>query len=105
MIISNRDKMIHQPSNPIILRDVINKVVHDPEYKSLSQVPLFSFHQIGLTILAYVLVLLGVFLAYSGVTLWIVYPIMIFGFYTAFTPLHDASKKCFRDNGSINYYQ
>ena len=89
-------------SNKLILREVINKVVRDPEYKAIAKVPLFSSHQIGLTLLALALVTTGLFMAYSGVTLWIVYPLMIFGFHSAFTPLHDATHNAVSSNKLLN---
>ena len=89
-------------SNKLNLREVINKVVHDPEYKSIAKVPLLSFHQIGLTLFALGLVTIGLFMAYNGLTLWLVYPIMIFGFHSSFTPLHDATHHAVSSNKLLN---
>ncbi len=83
-------------------REVISQVVKDPDYKAISQVPVWSWHQIGLTVLAYTLCLGGAFLILRGVSVWLIYPVMIFGFYTAFTPLHDATHKSVSSNGFIN---
>lgn len=94
--------MYDTTSNKLILREVINNVVRDPEYKSIAKVPLFSAHQIGLTLLAVGLVAIGLLMAYSGVTLWIVYPIMIFGFHSSFTPLHDATHNAVSSNKLLN---
>lgn len=89
-------------SNHPRVREVINQVVNDPQYKAVSSIPLFSLHQIGLTLFAYTLVLSGMYLAYQGFSLWLVYPMMIFGFYTSFTPLHDATHRSVSSNKHLN---
>ena len=84
-------------SNNLKVREVVNQVVNDPDYRSVSSVPLISIHQLGLIFIAYFGVFAGMALhVYGGVSLWIVYPIMIFSFYTAFTPLHDATHRARR---------
>ncbi|MEM9895716.1 MAG: fatty acid desaturase [Bacteroidota bacterium] len=85
------------------VREIINKVVRDPAYQEVSRVPLFSFHQITLIGLSYLLVFGGVYCHLAlGWSLWIVYPFMIFGFYTAFTPLHDATHRSLSSNKALN---
>ena len=49
-------------SNNLRIREVINQVVNDPDYKEIASVPLFSFHQIGIIILAYLFVFGGMYL-------------------------------------------
>ncbi len=69
----------------------------------MATVPLFSVHQLGLIALAYVGVFGGMALYwYAGWSLWIVYPIMAFCFYTAFTPLHDATHRAVSSNNRLN---
>lgn len=90
-------------SNSLKVREVIHQVVKDPEYREVSHIPLFSLHQIALIIIAYVGVLGGIALnLYADFSLWIVYPIMIFCFYTAFTPLHDATHRAVSSNNWLN---
>lgn len=90
-------------SNNLKVREVINQVVNDPEYKKVAHVPLFSLHQISLILIAYVGVFGGMALYYYGsISLWIVYPIMGFAFYTAFTPLHDSTHRAISSNNLLN---
>ena len=90
-------------SNNLQVREIINQVVNDPAYRNISSVPLVSVHQIGLIILAYAGVFGGMVIhAYWDVSLWIVYPIMIFAFYSAFTPLHDATHRAVSSNKFLN---
>jgi len=89
-------------ANNLKLREVINQVVNDPKYRSVSAVPLISFVQIGLLLFTLTLVLGGIYLASIGVTLWLVYPILIFGFYTSFTTLHDATHRALSSNKYLN---
>ena len=89
--------------NHLELREAINQVVNDPQYKEVATIPLFSAHQIGLIIFAYTCVFGGMFMYLTyDVSLWILYPFMIFGFYTAFTPLHDAAHKALSSNSFLN---
>ena len=80
------------------VREVINQVVNDPAYKAVAEVPLISFHQIGLLLLTFLLVFGGIFLASQGLTLWLVYPLIIFGVFTSFTVLHDATHRAVSSN-------
>lgn len=90
-------------ANNLKVREVINQVVNDPAYREVSEVPLLSFHQVGLILLAYLGVFGGMALhVYAGLTLWIVYPIMVFAFYAAFTPLHDATHRAVSSNDFLN---
>ena len=54
--------------------------------------------QIGLLLFTVSLIFGGIYLAYIDVTLWVVYPILIFGFYTSFTTLHDATHRTLSSN-------
>ncbi len=90
-------------SNNLKVREVIHQVVKDPAYREVSHVPILSLHQIALILIAYVGVLGGIALhLFAGVSLWIVYPIMIFAFYTAFTPLHDATHRAVSSHNRLN---
>lgn len=90
-------------ANNLKVREVMNQVVNDPAYKEVSHIPLFSFPQISLILIAYIGVIGGMILyLYGGVSLWIVYPIMIFCFYTAFTPLHDATHRAVSSHPLLN---
>jgi len=89
-------------TNNLKLREVINQVVNDPQYKSVSAVPLISIPQIGLLLFTITLIFGGIYLASIGVTLWLVYPILIFGFYTSFTTLHDATHRALSSNKYLN---
>ena len=89
-------------TNNLKLREVINQVVNDPQYKTVSTVPLISFVQLGLLLFTLGLVFGGIYLAALGVSLWIVYPILIFGFYTSFTTLHDATHRSISSNKYLN---
>ena len=89
-------------TNNLKLREVINQVVNDPQYKSVSAVPLISIPQIGLLLFTLTLIFGGIYLASIGVTLWLVYPIVIFGFYTSFTTLHDATHRALSSNKYLN---
>ncbi|MGF7217559.1 vanillate O-demethylase ferredoxin subunit [Spirosoma lacussanchae] len=85
------------------IREVINQVVHDPEYKKVSSVPLLSFQQISIIVLAYLvpfsLILVHI---YWGMPLLVAYPIMAIFIYTAFTPLHDCTHRAVSNNNTIN---
>ncbi len=89
-------------TNNLKLREVINQVVNDPQYKSVSAVPLISIPQIGLLLFTMTLIFGGIYLASIGITLWLVYPILIFGFYTSFTTLHDATHRALSSNKYLN---
>jgi vanillate O-demethylase ferredoxin subunit len=90
-------------SNNLQVREVIHQVVNDPEYKAVSSVPLLSMHQLGLILLTYIGVFGSIALyLFAGVSLWILYPVMIFSFYTAFTPLHDATHRAVSSNKFLN---
>ena len=89
-------------TNNLKLREVINQVVNDPHYRSVSTVPLISYVQLGLLFFTLSLIFGGIYLAFIGVTLWIVYPILIFGFYTSFTTLHDATHRALSSNKYLN---
>ena len=90
-------------SNNLKVREVINQVVNDPEYKQVSHVPVISYPQLGLILIAYLCVVGGIALhLYAGISLWIIYPVMIFGFYTAFTPLHDSTHRAVSSNNLLN---
>lgn len=90
-------------SNNLKVREIIHQVVNDPHYKKVANIPLFSVPQIGLIVISYLGVLGGIALhIYAGISLWIVYPIMIFAFYTAFTPLHDATHRAVSSSKIIN---
>lgn len=90
-------------SNNLQFRQVINQVVNDPQYKLVSSVPLVSVHQVLLIIFACLGVLGGMALhLYANVPLWVVYPMIIFGGYMAFTPLHDATHRAVSSNNFLN---
>lgn len=89
-------------TNNLKVREVINQVINDPQYKAVSKVPLISIHQIGLLFLSFLLVLGGIYLAFIGISLWIVYPLQVFGFYTSFTILHDATHRAVSSNKILN---
>jgi len=94
---------MNSSSNHLELRAAINQVVNDPQYKEVASIPLFSVHQIGLIVFSYACVFGGIFLHLSyDVSLWIIYPFMILGFYTSFTPLHDAAHKALSSNQFLN---
>ncbi|MEO0898146.1 MAG: fatty acid desaturase [Bacteroidota bacterium] len=85
------------------LREYINQVVNDPAYKKIATIPLISWPQIALIVFSYLCVFGGIALYLNyDVSLWILYPIMVFGFYTAFTPLHDATHKAISSNSFVN---
>lgn len=84
------------------VREVVNQVVNDPKYHSVSSVPLVSGHQLAVILFAYVGVLGSISLFFQGVPLWLLYPIMIFAFYSAFTPLHDATHRAVSSNNFLN---
>lgn len=90
-------------ANDFEMRSIIGQVVKDPAYKKVAQVPLFSVHQLALIIASYAVI--G-FCIYANlklhVSIWLMYPIMIFAFYTAFTPLHDATHRAVSSNKFLN---
>jgi ferredoxin-NADP reductase/fatty acid desaturase len=89
-------------SNNLKVREVINQVVNDPKYKSVSAVPLISIYQIGLLLFIFLLTFGGIYLASIGTSLWVLYPFMIFGIYTSFTILHDATHRAVSSNKFFN---
>jgi ferredoxin-NADP reductase/fatty acid desaturase len=89
-------------ANSLKVREVINQVINDPGYKSVSSVPVISFHQLALICITFFGVFGGMALYFAGVSLWLLYPIMIFSFYTAFTPLHDATHRAVSSNNFLN---
>lgn len=89
-------------SNNLKVREVIHQVVNDPKYKEVSSIPLLSVHQIALLLLVVVLTFGGIYLAYLGTTLWLLYPCMIFGYYSAFSILHDATHRAVSSNKLLN---
>ena len=95
---------MNSATNSIKLREVINQVVNDPLYKSVSVVPLISFVQLGLLLFTLSIIFGGMYLASMSVSLWIVYPLLIFGFYTSFTTLHEATHRALSSNKYLNYF-
>ena len=93
---------MNSATNNLKLREVINQVVNDPKYKSVSTVPLISIPQIGLLLFTLTMIFGGIYLASIGITLWIVYPILVFGFYTSFTTLHEATHRALSSNKYLN---
>lgn len=90
-------------SNNIKVREIIHQVVNDPDYKQVSHVPVISYHQLSLIFIAYSGVFGGLLMfVYGELSLRIVYPIMIFGFYTAFTPFHDSTHRAVSSNNILN---
>ncbi|MEM9933354.1 MAG: fatty acid desaturase [Bacteroidota bacterium] len=90
-------------SHSPVVREVINQVVNDPDYKKVSYVPLLSIPQVALIVFSYLCVFGSLYLHLSyGMSLWIAYPIMVFGFYTSFTPLHDATHRAVSSNKLLN---
>ena len=89
-------------TNNLKVREVINQVVNDPEYKEVSHVPVFSIPQIGLFLFSCGLVFGGVFLASKGYSLWILYPAMCAGFYASFTILHDSTHRAVSSHKGLN---
>ena len=89
---------MNSATNNLKLREVINQVVNYLLYRSVSTVPLISFVQLGLLLFTLSLIFGGIYLAFIGITLWIVYSILIFGFYTSFTTLHDATHRALSSN-------
>jgi ferredoxin-NADP reductase/fatty acid desaturase len=90
-------------SNNLQMREIINQVVRDPAYKKVAAVPLISIPQVSLLLLAYTGVFGGMALhVFGGASLWWVYPIMIFCFYSAFTPLHDATHRAVSSDKALN---
>lgn len=85
------------------IREVINQVVNDPDYKKVSEVPVISWHQIRLIIAAYS-GFIGSVIAYLAwqVPLWILWPIMGISVYFSFTPLHDATHRALSSNKFLN---
>lgn len=94
---------MNSTSNHLKLREIINQVVNDPAYKAIAKIPLISPYQIGLILFAYTCFLGGIYLhlAYK-VSLWIVYPIMTFGVFCAYTPLHEGTHHALSSNKFIN---
>ena len=90
-------------SNNLKVREIINQVVKDPEYKAVSSVPLISWPQLALIIFSYVGVFGSIALyLFADLSIWFFYPIMIFAFYTSFTPLHDATHRAVSSNKFLN---
>ncbi|NNF21341.1 MAG: 2Fe-2S iron-sulfur cluster binding domain-containing protein [Saprospiraceae bacterium] len=90
-------------SSNLKVREIIHQVVNDPEYRNVSYVPLISYHQLALILLAYTGVFGSIALhIFSGINIVIFYPLMMLSFYTAFTPLHDATHKAVSSNKLIN---
>jgi ferredoxin-NADP reductase/fatty acid desaturase len=90
-------------SNNLKVMEVIHQVINDPSYKKVSHVPLLSFYQVALILIAYISVFGGISLyLYRGVSLWFIYPLIIFGFYTAFTPFHDSTHRAVSSNNLLN---
>lgn len=85
------------------VREVINQVVNDPDYKKVSKVPFLSAYQTGLLLLAYGGFALGIAsYFYLNASLWLVVPIMGFCSYLAFTPLHDSTHQAASSNKFLN---
>lgn len=85
------------------IREVLNQVVNDPEYKQVSKVPLLSIYQIGLLLLAYGGYVLGILsYFYLSAPLWLIIPMMGFCSYLAFTPLHDSTHQAASSNKTLN---
>lgn len=76
--------------------------MNDPQYKEIASIPLVSIHQTALLSLVILSTWGGMYLAYLGVSLWLLYPLMIFGYYSAFTILHDATHRAASSNKFIN---
>ena len=85
------------------VRQIINQVVNDPDYRDIAKVPLVSWHQLVMIVASFSAVIGGMIaIHYYDSSLWLVYPIMIFAFYTSFTPLHDATHRAVSSDERIN---
>ncbi len=85
------------------LREVLNQVVNDPQYHDVASVPLVSWHQVMVILLAYFGTGLGIVgYLHWGMPLWLCYFIMIPSMYAGFTPLHDGTHRAVSRNKWVN---
>jgi len=84
------------------LREVLHQVIEDPAYQDIKRVPFIAWQQLGLVLLSYGLCFMGIYLAAHGWSLWLCYPLIIFGIYTSFTPLHDATHQAVSSHKGLN---
>lgn len=89
-------------SNNLKVREIINQVINDPYYKEIANVPLISFYELGLFLFSMMSVFGGILLASYGISLFVLYPIIILGVYTSFTILHDATHRSLSSNKFFN---
>lgn len=90
-------------NNNLKVREVINQVVNDPDYKFVAHVPLISFHQLGLFFFSLILVFGGISVGlFYHIHFFLLYPVIILGVYVSFTTLHDATHRSLSSNRFLN---
>lgn len=85
------------------VRDQLEQMVGNPDFKVLTQLPVFAPMEIGLGVLAYILFISGTWFYLTDV---VSFPVMLainsFAIYLSFTPLHDATHRTVSSSRRVN---
>ena len=85
------------------VREVLNQIINDPEYREYSRIPLLSLHQLGMIVLCWSAAFFSI---YGYVMGWFGVPVswvlMITAIFLSFTPLHDGAHKSLSSNAFLN---
>lgn len=88
--------------NPAV-REVLNQIITDPDYGTVSRIPVVSVHQVGMIILCWSAAFISIYgysMGWFGVPF--AWALMIGAIFVSFTPLHDAAHKSVSSNGFLN---
>lgn len=84
-------------------REVLEQVVREPRFRSLTTLPLFAPMEVGLVLGAYALFALGSWAWLVGMLpWWAMWLVNGFAIYASFTPLHDATHRTVSSSRSVN---
>ncbi|MEH6557049.1 MAG: fatty acid desaturase [Oceanicoccus sp.] len=84
-------------------QEVLEQVVREPRFQTLTKLPVFAPMEIGLGLFAFILFGTGTALYLSGyIPLLLMLVINSFAIYASFTPLHDATHRSVSSNRQIN---
>jgi vanillate O-demethylase ferredoxin subunit len=87
----------------ISAREVLEQVVREPRFRSLTTIPIVAPVEMGLIIFAYLLFAVSTILYLQGTIPWIVcFGLSSVAIYAAFTPLHDATHRTVSGNRKLN---
>lgn len=100
-VIAEEDKMAFSFNSNV--RDQLEQMVSNPQFKVLTQLPLVAPMEIGLGLVAYALFISSTWLYLDGsIPLLAMWLVSSFAVYLSFTPLHDATHRTVSRHRGVN---